>query len=202
MPKSQRKSLEAEIRSVHQAGDMTNAATIAVKGYGSEIFSYLAAVLRDEVAAGDLFEDFCEAMWLGLPGFRWECSFRTWAYTLARHALSRLQRDPQRKLGKPVPLSRSPELNEMAQKVRTTTVQHLRTEAKDRIARLRDQLAADEQTLLIFRVDRRMSWEEIAAIMSEEHLDTEGLKKRAAALRKQFERIKSKLRDLAKSHTE
>ena len=48
---------------------------------------------------------------------------------------------------------------------------------------------ADEQSLLTLRVDRGMSWAEIAHILDEGAGEP--------ALRKRFERVKRKLRDLA-----
>jgi RNA polymerase sigma-70 factor (ECF subfamily) len=48
-------------------------------------------------------------------------------------------------------------------------------------------------------VDQRLSWEEVARVMSEgeEALTDAALKRKAAALRQQFQRIKTHLRSLA-----
>ena len=35
-------------------------------------------------------------MWRGLPGFAWQCSFRTWAYAVARRCWLRRRRDAHR----------------------------------------------------------------------------------------------------------
>ena len=52
---------------------------------------------------------------------------------------------------------------------------------------------AAEQTLLILRVDRELSWKDVAAVLSEpgEPLDD-------AAVRKRFQRLKTKLHRMAK----
>jgi RNA polymerase sigma-70 factor (ECF subfamily) len=65
-----------------------------------------------------------------------------------------------------------------------------RTAVKDTVSRLRSSLSADDQTLLILRVDRAMSWREIAHVIGDAH---------EPALRKRYERIKNRLRDLAHS---
>lgn len=81
--------LELAIRRAFEDGDLHAAATLAIKGYGPEIERYLRASSANADAAGECFSQFTEDLWKGLPGFRWRCSFRTWAYTLARHTLYR-----------------------------------------------------------------------------------------------------------------
>jgi RNA polymerase sigma-70 factor, ECF subfamily len=153
---------------------------------------------RTEIDAAEVFSSFCEDMWKGLPRFRWQSSFRTWAYTLARHALYRLGRDPQRRRERNMALPDSPEVLELAEQVRTTTMIHLRTETKNKFTALREQLEPDDRTLLILRVDRKLAWNEIAAIMADEDEPTpEDLRRGAATLRKRFERAKERLRKLA-----
>ena len=53
-------------------------------------------------------------------------------------------------------------------------------------------LPVNDRTLLILRVDRRMSWLEIAEILGEDP-DPAALKRRSVALRKRFERLKESL---------
>ncbi|MCX4242729.1 RNA polymerase sigma factor [Paraliomyxa miuraensis] len=194
----ERAALEEQIRGLCEAGQWGPAATTALRGYGPEVLGYLSAMCRTETDAAEVFSSFCEDLWKGLPGFRWHSSFRTWAYTLARHALYRLARDPQRRRDRIVALSDSPEVLELAEQVRTTTMIHLRTETKNKFTALRDQLEPDDRTLLILRVDRKLAWNEIASIMADEAEPTlEQLKRGAATLRKRFERAKERLRKLA-----
>jgi RNA polymerase sigma-70 factor (ECF subfamily) len=181
-------ALESEIRARFSAGDLSGAATLAIQGYGAEVCGYLAAVLRDEEQARDVFADTAAELWKDLPRFRWEASLRTWLYTLARHRLaahlSRAERRPT------VALSQAPEVAALAAAARTTTVPWRRTEVKDAVARLRDSLTVDDQTLLILRVDRGMAWRDVAQVLGEAQ---------EAALRKRFERIKERLRALARA---
>jgi RNA polymerase sigma-70 factor, ECF subfamily len=193
-----REGLEEQIRGYCEAQQWGPAATAALRGYGPEVLGYLSAMCRTETDAAEVFSSFCEDMWKGLPRFRWQSSFRTWAYTLARHALYRLGRDPRRRRERNVALSDSPEVFELAEQVRSTTMIHLRTETKNKFTALREQLEPDDRTLLILRVDRKLAWNEIAAIMADEQEPTpEQLRRGAATLRKRFERAKERLRKLA-----
>jgi DNA-directed RNA polymerase specialized sigma24 family protein len=99
-----------------------------------------------------------------------------------------------------VPLSQAPELAQMVERVRTETLGYLKTEVKDRFARLREHLSEDEQMLLVLRVDRDLGWNDIAVILADgESLSGAALQRRAAGLRKQFQRTKEKLSKLARS---
>jgi len=69
----------------------------------------------------------------------------------------------------------------------------LASSPQDRLARLRASLEPEERTLLILRLDREMSWNEVAEVLS-----VEGGPVDAAAVRKRFERVKDKLAKLAK----
>lgn len=196
MDAESRSRLEDEIRALCDASQHGAAATAAIKGYGPEILGYLVATARTETDAADAFSMFCEDVWRGLPRFRFASSLRTWAYTLARHALYRLVRDPERRRPKVSP-SEAPELAQLAEAVRTTTLLHLRTEIKDKVAALREQLDEEDRTILILRVDRKLAWQDIARVLSEEEITDSEATKRSAALRKRFERIKERLRKLA-----
>jgi RNA polymerase sigma-70 factor (ECF subfamily) len=187
-----RLELERKLRAHHAAGEMSAAATLAIREYGPEVLGLLVAVLRHNDEAAEVFAELCEDLWAGLPGFRWESSMRTWVYALARNAAYAFRRDPHRRRREA--LSDHPEISEIAARVRTTTATYLRSDVKDRVARLRGMLDEDEQTLLVLRVDRQMSWNEIAVVMD----GPAGTVARGAAMyRKRFERVKDRLRALA-----
>jgi RNA polymerase sigma-70 factor (ECF subfamily) len=86
--------------------------------------------------------------------------------------------------------------------VRTATLSFLRTERRTQLAALREALAPEDQTLLILRVDRKLSWEELAVVLgSDPNLSgADALKREAARLRKRFQIVKSKLRKQAVKH--
>lgn len=190
--------VEARIRARCEAQDYRNAAEIAIRAYGPEIFGYLLSLGADTTRANDVFSVFAEDLWSSLPGFRWECALRSFAYGIARHALFRISRDPYRR--RATPLSQSPEVYEIAEEVRTRTAEHLRTETKDRFAALRDKLDPTDRELLVLRIDRRLSWQDVARIMLAEEIgagpgEGEALNRAAGKLRKRFERVKDTLRE-------
>jgi RNA polymerase sigma-70 factor (ECF subfamily) len=184
-------AVEAEIAHLLEVSDLQSAAATIVRGYGPAILGYLAALARDADRADDAFSQFCEDLWRGLPAFRRDASVRTWVYKLAWHAWLRNEREAFRRHGRPITTE---EMSRLAAEVRSTAALHLRSEAKDAVARLREQLTPAEQSLLVLRIDRGLSWSEVASVMStsEEHLDTQTVAKR-------FERVKARLRKLAEA---
>ena len=65
------------------------------------------------------------------------------------------------------------------------------------VEEFRRQLDEDDQTLLVLRVDRNLAWRDIALVLLGEEADPEDVTRKAATLRKQFERVKERLRELA-----
>jgi RNA polymerase sigma-70 factor (ECF subfamily) len=77
----------------------------------------------------------------------------------------------------------------------------MRTETKKRMAELRERLPVDDQTLLILRVTRKLNWKEVARVMVDAPDGTEvaehDLDQEAARLRKRYQLVKEKLRQMA-----
>ncbi|MBX7079624.1 MAG: sigma-70 family RNA polymerase sigma factor [Nannocystaceae bacterium] len=199
MEPARREELEQVIAARRADGDLAAAATAAIKGYGPEILGFLVVATGHPQLSADIFSDYCEDLWRGLPGFRGESTFRTWSYRLAYHALARARRDAARKRGRVAALSDVPEVAAVVDHVRTRTLPHLRTEVKAAVAQLRDRLDEDERTLLVLRIDRRLPWDEIAMILDPEVPTPEARRRLSAALRKRFERIKQRLHELART---
>jgi RNA polymerase sigma-70 factor (ECF subfamily) len=199
MDRIERDALEEGIRAYWQTGDKKRAATALLEAYGRELLGFLIAHLRDRDAAAEVFSQFTEDLWRGLDGFRWQCSARVWSYTLVRHAMSRYIKDLRRRRGRQVPLSRAGPLSEIEQKIRTATLAADRSEARSRLAQLRDTLPPDDQTLLILRVSRKLGWKEIAQVMVHdgELVSDAVLEKEAVRLRKRYQLAKERLRRMA-----
>jgi RNA polymerase sigma-70 factor, ECF subfamily len=195
MDEQTRERVEAEARRHWQAERFDQATTILVRDYGPEVFGFLVSLARDNDLASDAFSSFCEDVWKGVGGFRGDASFRTWCYVLARNALHRARRHGPRR--NHFPLSNVPELAELAAQVRTTTLVAHRTETRDAVAEMRLELSPDDQELLILRVDRGLSWDEIATVVDSNPLDTIDRRRRSASLRKRYERLKERLRRMA-----
>jgi len=190
MPASE--SVEREVRALCDAGDHGRAATVALRGYGPELYSFLAALhARD---ADDVFAEVSARLWRGLPAFQWQSSLRTWAYTIARNASNTFRA----RGGREVALDDASEVGRIAKEVRTATQPYLRTDFKDKFAALRASLPVEDQELLILRVDRELDWKELAQTLSDQELTADELVREAARLRKRFQALKAKLLELGR----
>jgi RNA polymerase sigma-70 factor (ECF subfamily) len=187
--------LEERIRSLIEARDLRAAATATIEGYGPEVLGFLVTLLRDEHDAAEVFSQTCEDLWAGLPGFKGRSSMRTWLYVLARHAAARHRRSPHRRPGRNVAVS---QVTGIAQDVRSRTMPHLRTDVKDRFAAIRDALPEEDRALLVLRVDRSMSWNDIARVLSPGEDSDEALTRAAARFRKRFQLVKDEIRARAR----
>jgi RNA polymerase sigma-70 factor, ECF subfamily len=187
---------EQEIRRAWEAGDYSAAATLAIERYGPEIFGVLAARLRSDADAADVFSLFAEFLWRGLPGFQWRSTLRAWAYRIARNAIARWAMASARKAARNLPMDG--ELAEAVVRVRSSTLVHLKTEVKSEVRRLREELSEPDQMLLILRVDKDLEWAEVATALADDDLPADELKREAARLRKRFQVVTEKLRDLAR----
>ena len=188
--------VEDEIRHLSRQGQHEAAVARGLEGYGPEVLGFLAATLRSQSDAGEVFSATCEDLWRGFPQFQWKCSFRTWLYTLARNAASHYRRSPHHRAGLRADTS---ELGELALRIRTSTLPHLRTEVKDRFAALRSELDPDEQALLILRVDKEMPWVDVARVLCGEPEPSDAqLRQLSVTLRKRFQALKDELRQRAR----
>ena len=185
-------STERSVRDHCDAAQYDQGTTLAVKSFGPEIFGFLYGLLRSDESASDAFSHFAEDLWRGLPGFAWECTLRTWMYTLARRAAYRHVRKARRALGGMIasPLSSQ----EIAAQVRTSTLTFLKTEKKTRLRALREELPPDDQVLLVLRLDKGLAWDELARILADDEVQDDVTRKRVAArLRKRFQVVKERL---------
>ena len=189
-------SSEDGIRSAHRRGDFHEAIRLGLELYQVEVYSFLCARLRSEADAHDVFSQLSEDVLRGIAKFEWRASFRTWLYTLARNAAVRFEKaqshqnrnDPLSQVSDPVAVERS----------RTRPYQ--RTDVKDRFAALRETLSPEEQSLLVLRIDRGLSWDEVARIMYDgDDADDDALKRHTTNLRQRFRQLKLRLEEWAKA---
>jgi len=188
---------EQELRRSWDDADFCAVTTLALKRYGPEILGVLAARLRSASDAADVFSLFAEDLWRGLPNFQWRCNLRAWAYRIALNAATRWAAGGARRPERNVSIEQSSVL-ELAERVRSSTLVHLRTEVKSEVRRLREELPEFEQMLIILRVDKALEWPEIAAALAAEDLAADEVKREAARLRKRFQLVTEKLRELAR----
>jgi RNA polymerase sigma-70 factor (ECF subfamily) len=200
-----REEVEQQIRQCCTAGDYHAAATVILQAYGPEISSLLCARLRSEANGNEVFAMFCEDLWRALPGFEFRCSSRTWAYVLARHAELRFRSEPQRRPDRNLPFAG--QLEEVPALRRTSTSPYRQTQVRERLRALRQRLHEQDELLLLLRVDRALSWREIARVLLAEAGGEAGcgdtphpellLEREAARLRQRFQVIKQRLRHWA-----
>lgn len=177
-------NVDARVTRLVKEGDPRAAATEAMRALGPKILGYLRAVLRDEGDAGDAFSAFAENLWRGIGTFRGESSFRTWAFKIAWNAALNVRNEAWRRLGRNFDTG---EASRLAEEIRTRTASRLERQ-RTALDSVRETLSADEQTLLVLRIDQGLAWEEVAEVMS-----SSGDSVDAAALRKRFERLKERL---------
>jgi RNA polymerase sigma-70 factor, ECF subfamily len=191
---------EERLASLRRDGALDELATLAVETYGSELYGFLIHVIGDPDAAEDVFSQTIEDFWRGLAGFRGGCSVRTWLYKLGRHASVRHHRSPWNR----APRAGSSALSWLVAAGRTLTVSWRRTDVQDRWRELRQGIAPDDRALLVLRVDRDLSWNEIAEVMSSESARFDdgsagAVTREAARLRKRFQLLKDQLRGRARA---
>lgn len=187
-------ALERHLRS----REFDQAATLALEAYGPEVFGFLVNVLGGATEAEDVFGQFVEDLWCGLTSFGFRASFRTWLYTLARHAAVRFRRSPWNRRDR---RTGSSHLDGLAARARSRTQPYLRSEVKDQLRALRDSLDVEDRMLLVLRLDRNLSWQEIAVVSLEDggEVDAEALRRESARLRKRFQLLKDELRARARA---
>ncbi len=182
-------SLDAKVKTLLAEGRQGEAASEALRVLGPQVLGYLSSLLRSEADAQEVFAQFAEDLWRGLPGFRGEASLRGWAYRIAWHAGARFVRDPYRQRGRRLETSEASRL--ACEVLSSVGADAWRTE---RMAQLRNVLTPEERTLLILRVDRGLSWREVALVLADDGVAQPS----EVALRKRFERLKEKLAEAAR----
>ncbi len=182
-------TVDEEVLDAIERGARDDALKLALQSYGPGVLGYLESVLGDPDDARDVFQTFAEDLWEWLPAFRGG-SLRAAAYRIGRHAAARFRREAWRRRRERM---RTTMASRIAASIRSPE-SRLASRPQDRLARLREALDPAERTLLILRLDRELSWTEVAEVLSEEGAPVD-----SAAVRKRFERVKDKLAKLAKA---
>ena len=187
-----RAELERAICELHARGELQEAVTRALRGYGSELYGFLFAMHRNEDEAAEIFAMLSEDLWRGIAGFQFKCSFRTWAYMLARNAAFRYRRREGKRQGREVRLSSSL-ISQLVADVVSSSAAELGGR-RSQLEQLRDSLPPDDRTLLVLRLDKELSWADVARVMlGEDDPAEDALKRETARLRKRFQLVKERL---------
>jgi RNA polymerase sigma-70 factor (ECF subfamily) len=178
--------LERRVRRLLGEGDLDGAATAAIEALVPGVLRYLRTMLPED-DAHDVLSAVEEDVWRGLPGFRWECSLRAWAYRIAWRAVARHVRNGYRRRRQRLPSSIASRLPAPEPSMSGLGGR------RDRLSQLREELPPEERSLLVLRVGRNLEWEEVSAVLAEQ-----GREVSVVALRKRFERLKQRLGVLAR----
>jgi RNA polymerase sigma-70 factor (ECF subfamily) len=186
-------SSDEAIRGRLDAGDVRGAAALAVGRVGPGVRGYLRTLL-DEADADEAFSILEESLLRGLPGFRWEATLEAWVHRLAFHAANRIWRRPHRGIEVPLPSA--------ASALGPGPSAAGRSGRHAGLALLRAGLTLEEQTLLALRVEQELGWEEIAVVLDGGAATghRRAIDRRAATLRKRYERLTRRLREEARRH--
>jgi RNA polymerase sigma-70 factor (ECF subfamily) len=193
-------ALEAPIRQRQSEHDYSKATALMLELYGERIRRFLAAQTREPNIAEEAYSDFAYDVWRGMPGFRWECSARSWAFTLAKHAMLRAAKKRRLRRRREQLVSHAELDGGFAQQPASERRRADRTTSRLRVERCCRELPLADQTLLSLRVRRRLNWKAIAQLMSVERIAALGpsaVDSEAARLRKRFQLVKARLRLLA-----
>lgn len=178
--------LDAHVRDLLADDDRDAAATQVIETLGPAVVGLLRT-LHDEDDADDVFQQWAEDVWRGLPGFRGDCSLRAWTHRLAWHASARFRRQPWLKRNRRL---RTSAASKLAASVARSA---LAGRPEHRLEVLRKDLDPEERTLLLLRLDGEMTWEEISTVLARE-----GDEVTPVALRKRYQRIKDRLERIAR----
>ncbi len=195
---------EDAFRALLQARDYDAALTLTIRSYGPELLGWMEAQLRDQSRAREAFTWFAEDLWRSLRAFRGECSARTWAYAVARRSVNRYRARGQATPYEALKLSAISRASALMVAPLTPDSRHATERRLELIERLRSELSEEDQALLTLRIDKGLSWREVAIVLRYEgELPSEDeLTREEARLRKRFQLVKARLRKLALESSE
>ena len=180
---------EEQVLALLESGDDRAAATALLRAHGPAVLRYLRSVLRDAAVADDAFSLFAEWAWTALPRFQRGSALRTWAFGIAWNAARRVRDEAWHKHKERL---KTADASKLAAEIRASSALALDRQS-ERLEELRRNLSPEDRNLLILRIDQRLAWEEVAAILS-----AAGETTSASVLRKRFERLKERIGRMAR----
>ena len=190
MNKDVRSQVEQTIWNLLKQSGQGPAVEAALKAYGSEIYGVVFRIMGDETAADDVWSMFLEKLWKGIRTFKERGKFRAWAYRVARNACNEYRRNPTRRKFRRFFTG---ELSKLEGKIRSSTKTYEKTTVRQKLWELVDRLKPDDKLLMILKVDKGLSYTEIAEVFS----GRKGEVVSADALKSRKYNIKKKLRKMA-----
>ncbi len=182
--------LEAPILALLEDEDYAGATSALVHLYGESVMGFIVVQVRNLARAEDVYQQLWIAVLQALPSFAGRSTLKTWVYVIARRISARsfVTRGPGERR-----LETSEQRALSADDVRTPTARWLRTEAKQWLWEAIQEFDEPDQHMLVLRLQNKMSWLEISSILTDEELTQEEHVRKAASLRKRYNRIKDRL---------
>lgn len=180
------------IRRAVERDDLEAATEYALQAYGDEIYNYIRKLAGKQVLADDAFQEFSVDLWEGWETFDWESSLETWVYTIARNAAYDVMRHKERDPERPFRTDEQQQL--VASWTRTVTKNFEKTEAKQWLWDLVQELDPEKRELLVLRIGHQKPWKEVARVMEDEDLEETELRRASNRLRKKYQRLKKTLK--------
>lgn len=172
------------VRALLAQGEFDRAATEAIQRHGPGVLRFLRLLLGDEEDAADAHAEWSERLWRGLPGFRWDCSLRTWAFKIAWNVAQNARDDAWRRRRRRLPTGAA---SALAQEIRSRSPRTVEHRWRG-LERLRSRLRAEDRSLLNLRFEQDLSWSEIGEILGAS----------PDALMQRYKRIKDRMSRMAK----
>ena len=123
------------------------------------VYGYLSYMTKDEDTAEDLAQETFLKVYLGLKGFKGDCSEKTWCLTIARNTFLSFARKKQ-----PVLLEEGDMERLEAGYERGPEEKLLEEEKAKLIREVLSSLNADDRTIILLRDYEKMTYAEIARV--------------------------------------
>ena len=175
-------AIEARVRAELRRGDLAAASALATSFFGPEVHGFVIAVLAGDRGAPEVYARFLAELHRQLSDFQWRCELRVFLYFIARTAL-RHHRGVA-----PSGSSRSP--------VRLVPIPAQRRARRLAVALLRRALSPDDRELLVLRLDRSLTWRDLAITSLGERTDEPALVAEERRLRGRFRGLREQMKQL------
>lgn len=182
--------LDATIPPARTTAHARDAIGHVVSTYGAEVFGFLMAMLDERRAAREVYTAVMERLPDEARRFAETCSVRALTYGLARRELARRRASSG---------ERRPRASRWIASRPPAVSPYRSPAAESLVASIRQRLAAEDLELLILRVDRHMTWRELA-ITQVGCLSAGRLELESQRLRARFRRLKAQIARRAERH--
>ena len=173
-------------------GAWNEAVELVVTKLGPKLRAFVAAAMGDAAQADDVWSDVLLDLYRGIGTWGGRASLEAWCWRIVRNACHRAWQARQREGRRRGLLARFASRPSFLFGRREDTPPWKTTPVRNLVQRLRDELPSDDRLLLLLRIERRLSWDEVAEAFRGPG-DKTASARQTAALRKRFERIVARL---------